>query len=47
MGSAALGLGGVFRLNIALNCSVLIRVRTLSCATMMTPAPAMFSLPPV
>ena len=46
IGSAAAGDGGVVLLNTALNCSVLMRRRTFSWATIMAPALAMFSLPP-
>lgn len=47
MGSALAGEGSTLELSAAINCSLLMRVRTLSCATMMTPALAKFSLPPV
>ena len=46
-GSARRGDGSTRRLKNARNCSVLIRLRTLSCATISAPASARLSLPPV
>jgi len=45
-GSALGGEGGTLRFISWMNCSVLIRLRTLSCATITAPAVARFSLPP-
>ena len=47
IGSATSGEGGVLRSKMALYCSVLSRLRTLSCATIATPALPKFSFPPV
>ena len=46
-GSAARGAEGTRRFSDAMNCSDDIRLRTLSCATMMAPAFPKFSFPPV
>ena len=46
-GSAMRGSGLTFMFMKAMNCSLDIRLRTLSCATITTPALPRFSLPPV
>ena len=45
-GRAIMGEAGVVRLNTLLNCSMLMRRRTFSCATMTAPAVPKFSFPP-
>ena len=46
IGSAASGDAGTLRLNASMKCSMLMLLRTFSCATMIAPALPRFSFPP-